>query len=226
MSGPLKDNKNPLRIPTQKRSKSRRIPLGGKYRKEMIAGAIAVLLALIIIILTSSGGTVANNDTSDVNNTAKIPTKIYSASGIYLEYPASWNVTTDEVNGSTMQIVIQDPASASDPNSTQLAAFTILKVQKDPYQTLEQRKDSFIQSLTSSGANIALANSTNITINGINATDAIYTGNGPKYEKIELKMVYFEENNIFYIMAFLTKGTDLQSQKQYFDVILNSFKVQ
>ena len=226
MSGPLKkDNKNSLRIPIKKENKKKMIPFGIKYRKEIIAGGIAVLIALLLIMITSSGSTVENNTTS-TNQTAKIPTKIYSAGGIYLEYPASWNITTDEVNGSSTQIVIQDPASTNNPNSTQLAAFTILKVQKDPFQTLEQQKDIFIQSLTSSGANIAPVNTTNITISGINATETIYSGNGPKYEQIQLKLVYFEQNNVIYIMGFLTKGMDLQSQTPYFDVILNSFKIQ
>lgn len=226
MSGPLKkDNRNLLRNPTNNGNKRKIIPLGVKYRRELIAGLIAILIALLIILLTSSGSTVENN-TTVTNQTTEIPTKMYSAGGIYLEYPASWNVTTDEVNGNSMQIVIQDPSSANNPNSTQLAAFTILKVQKDPYETLEQRKDSFIQSLTSSGANIVPTNTTNKTLGGINATETIYSGNGPKYEQIQLKLVYFEQNSIIYIMAFLTKGTDLQSQAPYFDVILNSFKLQ
>ncbi|HML04374.1 MAG TPA: PsbP-related protein [Methanobacterium sp.] len=243
MNGPKKDNKSPLRIPGKiekkginknplkipgKIEKKGKIPpFWNNYRRELIAGAIAVLLAAIIIILTHSGGTVVNNNTTDVNNnTIQIPTKVYSAGGIYIEYPSSWNVTTDEVSGSTIQIVIQDPNSANNPNSTNLTAFTILKAQKDPSQTLEQQKDSFVQGLISSGANIAVVNTTNITINGINATEAIYSGNGPTYQKMELKLVYFEQNNMIYILAGLTKGIDLQSQSPYFDVILNSFRIQ
>lgn len=228
MSGPLKkDNKTPLRIPGKVEKKRRIIPFESKYRKELIAGAIAILIALIILIITSSGGTAGNNTTvTPQNQTVKIPAKIYSAGGIYLEYPASWNITTDEVNGKNMQIVIQDSASANNPNSTQLAAFTIFKVQKDGNETAEQRKETFIQSLTKSGANIAVANTTNTTINGINATEVIYTGNGPKYEPLQLKVIYFEKNNVIYILGFLTKGIDLQSQAPYFDMILNSFRIQ
>ncbi len=217
--------KNPLlsrRKPTDKRKV---VPFSQRYRKQLIAVAIAILIALLIIIVNNSVTTVENN-TNNTQQTTKIPTKIYSAGGIYLEYPASWKITTDEINGNNTQIVIQDPQSANNTNSTQLAAFTILKVQKDPYQTLEQRKDAFIQSMANSGANIAPSNTTNITLNGINATQTIYTGNGPKYEPIQLKIVYFEQNKIVYIMAFLTKGIDLQSQAPYFDVILNSFKLQ
>ncbi len=225
--GPQKDRKNPLKIPGKPKSKGNTFPLATKYRKELIAVAIAVLIALIIIIITTSGSPAQNNtNITPQNQTIKIPTKIYSASGIYLEYPATWNITTDEVNGKNMQIVIQDAASANNTNSTQLAAFTILKVQKDKYQTLEQRKDAFIQSLVSSGANIVPGNSTNLTLSGINATETIYTGNGPKNEAIQLKVVYFEQNNIIYILGFLTKGMDLKSQEQYFDVILKSFKLQ
>ncbi|MEN4005975.1 MAG: PsbP-related protein [Methanobacteriaceae archaeon] len=125
-----------------------------------------------------------------------------------------------------MEIVIQDPSSTNNPDITQLAAFTVLRVQKEPYQTLEQVKDKFIQSLIISGANIAPTNVTNKTVAGINATEVIYIGNSPKYEEIQLKLIYFEENNMIYIMAFLTRGTDLQSHAPYFDMILNSFKLQ
>lgn len=225
MPRPQKDNKNLLKIPGKPESKGKII--GSRYRKELFAGTIAVLIALIIIIMTSSGSPAGNNtEITPQNQPIKIPTKIYSAGGIYLEYPASWNITTDEVNGKNMQIVIQDPASANNPNSTQLAAFTILKVQKDPYETLEQRKDVFIHSLASSGANIAPTNKTNTTVDGFNATETIYSGNGPKYESIQLKIVYFEQDKLIYILAFLTKGIDLQSQEQYFNIILKSFKLQ
>ncbi|MGB9936677.1 MAG: PsbP-related protein [Methanobacterium sp.] len=228
MNGPLKkDNRVNLRSSIRSNNKRNIPPFAAKYRRELLAGAIAVLIALLIIILTSSGGTpVQNGIGGSINETPKMPVKIYSAGGIYLEYPESWNITTDEVNGNNMQIVIQDPISISDPNGTKAAGFTIFKVQKDPYETLEQRKDVFIQSLSNSGANIAPINTTNTTINGINATETIYDGKGPKNEQIQLKLIYFEQKDIIYIMACLTKGMALETQSQYFDVILNSFKLQ
>jgi len=226
LNSPKRDNKNLLRISEKTKNKGIITHFWIKYRKELIAGAIAVLVAILVMIITSSRGTVQNDTFTAPDKTVGIPVKIYSAGGIYLEYPASWNVTTDRVNGTTMEIVIQDPSSANNPDSTQLAAFTVLKVQKEPYQTLEQGKDRFIQSLIISGANIAPTNTTNKTVAGINATETIYTGNSPKYEEIRLKLIYFEENNIIYIMAFLTGGTDLQNQAPYFDMILNSFKLQ
>lgn len=227
MSGPIKkDNRIDLRSSVKSSNRRNISHFRNKYRKELLAGAIAVLIALLIIILTSSGGTTPENNTTGSNETPKMPVKIYSAGRIYLEYPQSWNVTTDEVNGNNMQIVIQDPASINNPNNAQLAAFTILKVQKDPYETLEQRKDVFIQSLTNSGANIIPKSTTNRTVGEINATETIYDGKGPKNEQIQLKLIYFEQKDIIYIMACLTKGMELQSQSQYFDVILNSFRLQ
>ncbi|MBI5679687.1 MAG: hypothetical protein HZC47_02175 [Methanobacterium sp.] len=217
--------KDPLRRDNSKKSKKG--PLDIPHRKEILAIAIAVLIALLIIIITSSSTPFQpqGNNTSNQGNLT-IPTKIYAAGGISLEYPALWNVTADAIIGSNMQIMIQDPGSTNNPNATQIAAFNLIKVQKDPAKTLEQRKDEFIQSFKDSGANIAPVSSTNTTINGINATETIYDGNDPKYQKIHLRIVYFEQNNIFYIMAFFTKGLDLESQKPYFDIIQNSFKVQ
>jgi hypothetical protein len=226
LNSPRRDNKNLLRIPEKTKNKGIITHFWIRYRKELIAGAIAVLVAVLILIITGSGSTAQNDTVTPPDKTIEIPVKIYSAGGIYLEYPASWNVTTDKVNGTTMEIVIQDPSSVNNPDSAQLAAFTILKLQKEPYQTLEQGKDRFIQSLIISGANIAPTNTTNKTVAGINATETIYRGNSPEYKDIQFKLIYFEENNIIYILAFLTRGTDLQSQAPYFDMILNSFKLQ
>lgn len=216
--------KDPLRTNRIKQSKKSSLDI--PHKKEIIALTIAVLIALLIILITTISGPVQPQGNNSSNQDVNIPTKPYVAGGISLEYPASWNVTADAIIGNNMQIMIQDPASTSNPNNTQITAFNLIKVQKDPYQTLEQRKDAFLQSFKDSGANIAPVSSTNTTINGINATETIYSGNDPKYEKIQLKIIYFEQNNIVYIMAFFTKGIDLESQKKYFDIIQNSFKIQ
>ncbi len=198
-----------------------------RYKKEALALVIAVLIALIVLILTSgSPGTPQTNQTAVNQTPEQINTKIYSAGGIYLEYPESWKVTTDEKEDKNVQVVIQDPTSANNPNSTQAAGFTVFKVQKDPYETVEQRKDSFIEGIKSSGANINEIYSNNTNINGINAVEKVYDGTGPKNEKIQLKVIYFEQSDIIYILACLTKGMPLENQKANFDVIINSFKLQ
>ncbi|MEL7671005.1 PsbP-related protein [Methanobacterium sp.] len=233
MNGPLrkgKDKSNNLLSGSQQKYKNKsRNPFKGPYKEEAFAISLAILIALLVLLVThvSTGSTEQIQQVNQsVNQTAEIPTKIYSAGGISLQYPSSWNITTDEINETNTQIVIQDPTSANNPQSTQITAFTIFKVQNDGSETLEQRKDSFIQSFTNSGANIALTNTSNITVSGINATEAVYTGNDPKYNKIQLKVIYFEQNGIFYILGFFTKGIDLQSQDPYFNIILNSFKIQ
>ena len=233
MNGPLKKGKdksnNLLGGPQQKYKDKTRNPFKGPHRKEAFAISLAILIALLVLVVThvsTESNSSIQQTNQPVNQTTEIPTKIYSAGGISLQYPSSWNITTDEVNETSTQIVIQDQNSANNPQSTQIAAFTILKVQNDGSETLEQRKDDFIQSFTNSGANIALTNTSNVTISGINATEAVYSGNDPKYNKIQLKVIYFEQNGMFYILGFFTKGMDLQSQDPYFNIILNSFKIQ
>jgi hypothetical protein len=233
MNGPLrkgKDKSNNLLSGSQQKYKNKsRNPFKGPYKEEAFAISLAILIALLVLLVThvSTGSNEQIQQANQsVNQTTEIPTKIYSAGGISLQYPSSWNITTDEINETNTQIVIQDPTSANNPQSTQIAAFTIFKVQNDGSETLEQRKDSFIQSFTNSGANIALTNTSNVTVSGINATEAVYAGNDPKYNKIQLKVIYLEQNGIFYILGFFTKGMDLQSQDPYFSIILNSFKIQ
>ena len=233
MNGPLKKGKdksnNLLGSPQQRYNNKSRNPFKGQYKEEKFAISLAILIALMVLLVThiSTGSTEPVQQVNQpVNQIPEIPTKIYSAGGISLQYPSSWNITTDEINETNTQIVIQDPTSANNPQSTQIAAFTILKTRDDGSKTLDQSKDSFIQSFTNSGANIAITNTSNTIINGINATEVIYSGNDPNYNKIQLKVIYFEQNSIFYIMGFFTKGMDLKSQDTYFNIILNSFKVQ
>jgi len=216
----------PLRKEPPKKSRGQINLKDFPYKKEALAVAIAILVAIIILILTSGSPETPPVANQTVNQTSDINTKIYSAGGVYFEYPESWKITTDQINGNNMQLVIQDPSSAGNPNRTQAAGFTVFKVEKDPYQTLEQRKDVFVQSIKDSGANINLISSNNTDLNGINATESIYGGKGPKDELIQLKIIYFEQNNIVYILAFLTKGMDLQSQQANFNIVLNSFKLQ
>lgn len=212
----------------RKEEKKPRMPIDGPFKKEALALAIAILIALLILILTSGSSDTAVNSTQKVtaNNTPEITTKIYSAGGIYLEYPSSWKITNDEISGNNLQLMIQDPTSASNTNSTQAAGFTVLKLKKDQYLSLEQRKEAFVQSLKDSGASISIISSNNTTLNGINAIESIYEGKGPKNEVIHLKVIYFEQKETDYILAFLTKGLDLESQKSNLDIILNSFKLQ
>lgn len=212
----------------RKEEKKPRMPLNGPFKKEALALAIAVLIALLILVLTSGNpeSTENSTQTTNMNKTPEISTKIYSAGGIYLEYPSTWKITNDEIGGKNLQLMIQDPTSASNPNSTQAAGFTVLKLEKDQYLSLEQRKEAFIQSLRDSGANINIVSSNNATVNGINAIESKYEGKGPKGEVIHLKVIYFEQGETDYILAFLTKGLDFESQKANLDVILNSFKLQ
>ncbi len=119
------------------------MPINGPFKKEALALAIAVLIALLILILTSGSSDTTVNSTQKVtaNNTPEITTKIYSAGGIYLEYPSSWKITNDEISGNNLQLMIQDPTSASDTNSTQAAGFTVLKLEKEsiPYFRTTER---------------------------------------------------------------------------------------
>ncbi|MDI6723406.1 MAG: PsbP-related protein [Methanobacterium sp.] len=214
-----------MKIQLRKREPKKRL-VDFRYKKEALAIAIAVLVTILVLILTSGGPETPAVTKTPVSKAPDIKTKIYSAGDIYLEYPETWKITTDEINNNNMQLVIQDPSSVGNPDSTKVAGFTVFKVEKDPYQTLEQRKESFIQSIRESGANINLISSNNTNLNGINAVEAIYEGTGPKNEQIQLKVIYFEQNNLVYILAFLTRGMNLQSQKANFDVVINSFKLQ
>lgn len=232
MNGPLKKGNNKsnnlLSSTLQKHGRKSRNPFKGPYKKEAFAISLAILIALLVLLLTNistESSAPIQQINQSVNQTTQIPTQTYAAGGISFQYPSSWNMTTDQINGTNIQLVVQDPNSANNPQSTQIAAFTILKLQQDS-SSLEQHENDFVQSLTNSGANIAPTGTSNITVSGVNATETTYDGNDPNYNKIQLKVIYFDQNGSYYIMAFFTKGVDLESQDPYFNIILNSFTVQ
>ncbi len=234
MDSPLRKGKNKSNNLSKgslvKYKNKSRNPFNGPYKKEVFAISLAILTALLVLLLAHSLTEGSNIPVQQppqpvINQTPEIPTQNYAAGGISFQYPTSWNITTNQLNETSMQLLIQDPASANNPQTTQVTAFYIA-VEKNPSDTLEQKKDMVIQSLTNNGANIAPSNTTNITVNGISATETLYNGNDANYNEIQLKVIYFEQNGVFYILTFFTKGIDLQSQNIYFNIILNSFKIQ
>ena len=72
-------------------------------------------------------------------------------------------------------------------------------------------------------------NATNATINiaGVTASDISYTGKDTTGNNTYGRLIDFEKNDSLYLLLFASGGgVDINTVKPYFDVIVNSFKVE
>lgn len=171
-----------------------------------------VLLAVLAVVVMISGCT----------TTSTITTKNFSASGISFQYPDTWNATNQVSNNST-QIVVASSEFIS-TNGTKGSVVLILKLPKTADNNMTQTRQEFITQAQQSGQNV-----TNGTINitGLSASDISYSGKDTLGNNTYARLVDFEKNDSVYMILFATGGgTDINTAKSYFDVIVKNFKVE
>jgi len=89
---------------------------------------------------------------------------------------------------------------------------------------MTQTRQEFITQAQQSGQNV-----TNGTINitGLSASDISYSGKDTLGNNTYARLVDFEKNDSVYMILFATGGgTDINTAKSYFDVIVKNFKVE
>lgn len=151
-----------------------------------------------------------------------IATKNISASGMSLQYPDTWNATSQVSANATQIIVVSSEMLSS--NYTKGSAVLILKVLNSSTSNMSQIRQEFGTQANQSGQNIT---NTTINIAGVSASDISYTGNDTGGNTVYYRLIDFEKNNTLYLLMFGTGGgADVNAAKPYFDVILNSFKVE
>jgi hypothetical protein len=178
---------------------------GGKLKKYLF------VIALLALVIFASGCTQnGTNQTSSSSNS-------YSVGGISFNYPENWIVTSITMTNQSF-VKVEDSQSAQS-NGTKGDIVTITKAPKSANRTVE----TITNQVTQSNA----ANVTNGTMNvaGVTANQFTQTGN-QNGTQIETKLIYFEKSSMIYTLQLITIGNTIQSQQQYFDIILNSLKVQ
>jgi PsbP-like protein len=174
-----------------------------------------VLLALVVF---ASGCTTQG----PTNQTTTMPTKTYNAGGISFNYPDTWNITSQSTENATI-VTLTDP-DFTKTNGTKGAGVMILKALKTSGVDMTQVRQQMLSSVQQSGANASATTAT--TINGINANETTITSTNAQGVQGQIRLIDFEKNNNIYLLMLITIGADIQSQKQNFDVILNSFKAE
>ena len=174
------------------------------------------MIVLLAMVVMSSGCTTNQNQT----NQSQISTKTYSAGGISFQYPDTWNVTSAN-NGNVTQIVVADNQFVNS-NSTKGNGVLILKLPKTTDINMSQARQEILNQAKRSGKNTS--NGT-VKIAGLTASVTSYNGtvNGT-FESA--KIIDFEKNNKLYLLLFVSiGGVDVDAAQPYFDVIINSFKI-
>ena len=176
-----------------------------------------IVIALLTMVIMSSGCTNNQNQT----NQSQIPTKTYAAGGISFKYPDTWNVTSAN-NDNVTQIITADTQFINS-NSTKGSGVLILKLPKTTNINMSQARQEILNQAKQSGKN---ASSGTVKIAGLTASVTSYNGtvNGT-FESA--KIIDFEKNNTLYLLLFVTVGgVNATAAQPYFDVIINSFKIE
>lgn len=169
-----------------------------------------ILLAVLLLAVMVSGCT----------SNQSIPTKNFSISGMSFMYPESWNVTSQESSNATLVMIKSEELLSS--NGEKGNVVLILKVSNASKSNMTQTRDEFATQALSG------KNFTNTTINiaGSNASDMSYIENDTQENASYARLIDFTKNDTLYILMFATVGgSDMDAAKQYFDVIVKSFKV-
>jgi PsbP-like protein len=177
------------------------------------------VVALIALVVLSSGCTTNQNQT----NQSQIPTKTYAANGISFQYPDTWNLTDKSTANATLITIKSPDVQLTNGNATKGYLVSILKqaIPKGVNITTANITDTLSNTAKQSGLN-----ATNETVNiaGVTATKISFnqtiqnaTGN--------VWIIAFEKNNNIYSLTFASVEEDLQTAKQNFDIIINSFKI-
>jgi hypothetical protein len=146
----------------------------------------------------------------------------YNSNGVSFDYPGTWTKLTpnqsDNANKSTKSNVV----AVGDPNSAQTGNIIVLVQKTNKSGTLEEIVEASKADLKKDwGATMQSDNL--ITVDGIQAHDVIYTTNSSTNKKE--RMVIFDKNDIVYCIILGGSASAFDSQKNNFDMIVNSFKV-
>lgn len=173
------------------------------------------IIALLALVIFASGCTSQN--TTQTNQS----TGSYSVNGVSFNYPVDW-IIISQTGGNNSIISISDP-QYQQSNATKGDRVDIVKQPKRANLTYQSVQNSILNS-----TNITY-NATNGTVNiaGLSGNLTTFTGTDSSGNQTQVKLIYFDKNNLTYILSFVVGGgVNIQDQQKYFDVIINSFQVQ
>jgi hypothetical protein len=141
------------------------------------------------------------------NSTA---TKTYSANGISFNYPSSWSLINQTTHTNNTVVAFGDSSFMN--NTLKGNGVIIIKTPKNSNSTINS---------SNLKSQIAKLNGTKTTqtVDGVTTFTTKISN-----ETVLIKSINFEKNNYNYQIHFVTIATDVKSQEQMFNTIINSFK--
>ncbi len=195
-----------------------------------------ILIILAVVVLIGIGASVyvyqslispLNNQPSSLTNTTSTPqieTSQYSDSAFSFNYPKTWVVNDTQIDSTGNAVYIIDPQFAADANAVKAMGVGVFALSKSS----GVNKDTIVKDLTSGLTNRGTTQTATVTVDGVSATQSIVEGDNSQGHKTQYKIINWEKGDKIYIIACVAKGSDLgntlDSQKAYFDTIINSFK--
>ena len=146
----------------------------------------------------------------------------YNGNGVSFDYPGTWiKLNQDQLNN-TNESMQSDIVAVSDPNSAHNENIIVIVQKTVKIGTLDEIVAASKDELGKDWG--AVMHSDNIIkVDGRDAHDIIYTTDSRSNKKE--RMVIFDKNNMVYCIIMGGSISAFDSQKDNFDMIVNSFKV-
>ena len=170
---------------------------------------IFVVIAIVALVVAASGCTSQNG-----NGNNSTSTKTYSNNSITFNYPASWELISENSSENGTVIAIGD-ADIQKNNTTTGNGVVIFKLPNNANNTAD---------LNTLKTQVAALNGTNSTITIAGVTANVTTiSTKVNNATAQIKFVDFQKNNFLYLIQYATISSDFQTQSGLFDTITKSF---
>lgn len=171
-------------------------------------------LALLVISLVIFTSGCTSNNNSEINQT-----QTFSQNGVFFEYPGNWVVATSQANDTIV--------SVADPNS-----INAITGYADTSVTIQQRTlTGTLYSMYEENYDILFTNESyqrvfesNITLDDSQAYENIYQVDENGVLK-QQRAVWLEKNNQVYVILCSALVNQFEKEKQNFNLIINTFRV-
>jgi len=172
---------------------------------------IFVVIAIVALVVAASGCTSQNG-----NGTNSTSNKTYSNNSITFNYPASWDLISENSSENGTVITIGD-ADIQKNNTTTGNGVVIFKLPNTTNNTAD---------LNTLKSEVATLNGTNSTINiaGVTANETTFNTTSDNVTG-QIKLIDFTKNDYLYFLQYTTLSSDFQTQSGLFDIITKSFNV-
>jgi len=177
---------------------------------------VIFVIAILAVVVFSSGCT------SDSQN------KTYNASGIYFNYPASWQ------EGDPSQLLKGEIVYVIDPNSTNSDKATT-DTEATTYAVITSKSlpsgsnlTNYYNQLVKQGQNYKnykLVSNKELSLDGQTAYEIVFTSDLENNQKSTTQEEIIERNGKIYTIECVSTN-DTEQNTANFDLIINSFKVQ